>query len=366
MKSEKSKRIIFLVSNDLTTDNRMHRICNSLATQGFSVELVGRMLENSKPLSKNRFLPTRLKLFFTKKFLFYAELNIRFFIYLLMNRFDIVCACDTDTLPAAYFAKLIKRKKLVYDAHEYYSETPELIGRNFIQSFWQTIENNLIPKVDFAYTVNQSLANIFEKKWHKKFEVIRNLPIKSNSLEPKNSSPYILYQGAVNMGRGIKEMLLAMQFIENIPFYIVGDGDESEKIKQLIHHYKLEKKVKLLGRKTPEELRIITHQAYIGINLLEHRGLNYYYSLSNKFFDYIQAGVPQVCIGFPEYIAYNENYKVAVLVERLVIEDIVNAIKKILDNKDVYNELSVNCIQAAKELNWELEEQKLIELYKQL
>ena len=84
MKSEKSKRIIFLVSNDLTTDNRMHRICNSLATQGFSVELVGRMLENSKPLSKNRFLPTRLKLFFTKKFLFYAELNIRFFIYLLI------------------------------------------------------------------------------------------------------------------------------------------------------------------------------------------------------------------------------------------------------------------------------------------
>lgn len=366
MKSEENKRIIFLVSNDLATDNRMHRICNSLATNGFFVELVGRQLPNSKPIEKNRFLPTRLKLIFNNNFLFYAELNIRLFFYLLMNRFDIVCACDADTLPAAYFANLIKRKKIVYDAHEYFSETPELIGRFFIQSIWKMIEKWIIPKVDLAYTVNDSLAKIFNKKWNKKFEVVRNLPVRNTSLEPKNATPFLLYQGAVNLGRGIKEMLLAMQFIDNIPFYIVGDGDEAEKIKSLIIHYKLENKVKFLGKKTPSELKAITHQAHIGINLLEHRGMNYYYSLSNKFFDYIQASVPQVCIGFPEYIAYNKQFEVAVLVEKLIIEDIVVAIKKLNNDKELYEKLKQNCILAAEKLNWEAEEPKLIELYKQL
>lgn len=79
MKLEKShKRIIFLVSNDLVTDNRMHRICTSLAANNFSVELLGRQLEHSKSIGQTKFLPTRLKLIFNKGFLFYAELNILF------------------------------------------------------------------------------------------------------------------------------------------------------------------------------------------------------------------------------------------------------------------------------------------------
>jgi glycosyltransferase involved in cell wall biosynthesis len=355
MKSGKSKKIIFLVSNDLATDNRMNRICNSLVENNFFVELVGRRLENSQALENTKFLPTRLTLLFKNNFLFYAELNIRLFFYLLINNFDIVCACDADTLPAAYFAGFIKGKKVVYDAHEYFSETPELIGRNFVQTIWRAIENFFIPKVDAAYTVNDSLAQIFEKKYNKKFEVIRNLPLKSTALQPKKSAPFILYQGAVNMGRGVKEMLLAMQYIEGIPFYIVGGGDEFDKIQSLIKHYKLEDKVKLLGKKTPKELREITHQAYIGINLLEQRGLNYYFSLSNKFFDYIQVGVPQVCIAFPEYIKYNEKYKVAVMVEGMIIEDIVSAINKLLKNNTLYETLQRNCLHAAQELNWENE-----------
>lgn len=284
----------------------------------------------------------------------------------MLNVFDVVCACDADTLPAAVLAGKLKRKKIVFDAHEYFSEVPELVNRRWVYKFWQQVEHFFIPKVDVAYTVNDALAQLFEKKFKVKFEVIRNLPLRNQALQPNTIGKYILYQGAVNMGRGVKEMILAMQFIDEMPFYIAGTGDEYQTIKELIVHYKLENKVKLLGLKTPQELREITQQAYMGINLLEQRGLNYYYSLSNKFFDYIQAGVPQVCIAFPEYIKYNKQYSVAVLVERMVVDDIVKSIKTLIDDKALYVKLKQNCIKAAIELNWEQDESKLVSLYSKL
>lgn len=365
MKSERNN-IIFLVSNDIVTDNRMHKICNTLSANNYNVELVGRYLPNSKALPKLYFLPTRLKLFFNKNFLFYAELNIRFFIYLLLHQFDIVCACDADTLPAAILAGKIKRKKIVYDAHEYFSESPELIGRTNVQKFWQFIECKLIPQVDIAYTVNQSLATIFKREFNKEFHVIRSLPLKNNTLYPSKTEPYFLYQGAINLGRGIKESILAIQYINDYSLYIAGDGDEFEEIKKIIQYYKLEHRVKLLGKLNPTELKVITQQAFAGINLLEQIGKNYYYSLNNKFFDYIQAYIPQIVIAFPEYIQYNNQYKVGILVDKLIIEDVVKAMKLLIENKPHYDEIRNNCIKAATILNWENEENKLIELYQKL
>lgn len=366
MKLEKNKKIIFLVSNDLCTDNRMHRIGNTLSKNNYNVELVGRHLPLSKPLPKLFFLPTRIRLFFTKGFLFYAELNIRFFFYLLFHRFDVVCACDADTLLAAFLASKIKRKKIVFDAHEYFSETPELVGRKWVRKFWQAIEKLIIPKVDEAYTVCDSLARIFKSEFNKPFQVIRNMPIKNSTVESAKTENYFLYQGSVNIGRGIKETILAIQYIDDYQFWIAGDGDEMEEIKRIITHYKLQNKVLLLGKMLPEELRKITHNAFAGINLLQHRGKNYYYSLGNKFFDYIQAHVPQVAIAFPEYIYYNNQYNVGVLVDSMKIENIVSAMKKLINDKAYYQTLKQNCVEASKQLHWEIEETKLLAIYNKL
>ena len=358
-----AKRIICTVSNDLVFDQRMQRICTSLANNGYAVELVGRLLPNSRPVSRQNFLQTRLKCIFHKKWVFYAEYNIRLFFYLLFSKADVICGCDLDTLPAAWLAARCKKIQVVYDAHEYFTESPELIGRNFVQGCWERIENFLVPRVDAAYTVTESIAELFQKKYRKDFGVIRNFPYYRQPVKRQTAEKYILYQGAVNLGRGVKEMLLVMLQLENILFYIAGDGDSMEEIKSLVVQYKLEDRVKFLGKLNPEELRSVTDNAYIGVNLLENRGLNYYYSLGNKFFDYIQSQVPQVSIAFPEYIRYNEQYHIAEMVDELTIEKIVAAFKNVLNDENRYRELRQNCIPASKELCWEKEEQKLIEVY---
>jgi glycosyltransferase involved in cell wall biosynthesis len=359
-----AKRIIFTVTNDLVFDQRMQRISTSLVDQGYVVELVGRFLPDSKPVSKQNFLQTRLKCRYNKRWLFYAEFNIRLFFYLLFSKADVICGCDLDTLPAAWLAARLKGIKVVYDAHEYFTESPELIGRKGVQGIWRMIESFLVPRVDGAYTVTESIAVLFQKKYHKSFSVIRNLPYFRQPVK-QSAEKYILYQGAVNLGRGVKEMLLVMMHLD-MPFYVAGDGDSMEEIKSLVKQYKLEHKVKWLGKLPPAELRSVTDNAYIGVNLLENRGLNYYYSLGNKFFDYIQSQVPQVSIAFPEYIRINDQYHIAEMVDELIIDKIVEAFKKLLNDETRYAELKQNCDLAAKDLCWEKEEQKLIKIYNEI
>ena len=246
-----SKKIIFCVTNDLVFDQRMQRICTTLANNNFHTELVGRILGNSKPVATFPFLQTRLTCFFNKGFLFYAEYNIRLFFYLLFADVDIICGCDLDTLPAAVLAAKLKRKKVVYDAHEYFPESPELIGKPMKQSVWYFIEKVLVKRTDTLYTVTNSIAQIFNRKYKVDCNVIRNLPIKKISHNSQfTTHNYLLYQGAVNIGRGLNEMLLVMLKIENATFYIAGDGDEMEHIKYSIKELNLENKVKLLGKKT--------------------------------------------------------------------------------------------------------------------
>lgn len=368
------KKIICTVTNDLTYDQRMQRICTSLQKNKFDVQLIGRAVSTSKPLSNMVFSQYRLNCFFNKGVLFYAEFNLRLLLFLLFTSFDIVCGCDLDTLPAAFVAAKLKRKKVVYDAHEYFPESPELIGKPFKQSVWLLIEKWIVPNVDAVYTVTNSIAQLFNKKYNVNAKLVRNFPFKNNpkSYEQKAaknieaSTPILLYQGAVNVGRGINEMLLAMLKIDNAVFYIAGDGDEYNAIQSNIQQLQLENKVKLLGKKTPEALKLITKQAYIGINLLENRGLSYYYSLGNKTFDYIQAGIPQVLIGFPEYIALNQQYEIGIVVKELTIEHVIQAIQQLLQNKELYKRLQNNCQKVRNELCWEKEEKYLLEIYNRL
>ena len=74
--------------------------------------------------------------------------------------------------------------------------------------------------------------------------------------------------------------------------WLVGEGDLSVKLRELVKSYKLDQKVKFKGYLKPTELPEITAKATIGLNLLENTSLNYYYSLANKAFDYIQAEIP--------------------------------------------------------------------------
>lgn len=360
-KNKPMKRILFTVTNDLSYDQRMERICTSLQTAGYEVTLIGRKKNNSIELQDKPYKQVRLNCYFEKGKLFYLEYNLRLLFYLLTNPAEIICAIDVDTLLPAAIASSIKKSILVYDSHELFTEVPELQGRGLIKKIWTSIEKYGVKRAWLCYTVSDSVAKALEQKYQKKFSVIRNVPLLEDSPKLKNSSSFILYQGALNEGRGLEALLDAMASL-NINLKIAGEGDLSSELRQKVKDLRLEDKVEFLGYFSPSALKNITQQAFLGYNLLDKTSLSYYYSLSNKYFDYIHAEVPNLSNAFPEYSAINSKYNVGLLI-KTSSKEIIVAVEKLLSDKLLYLTLVNNCKTAKQELCWQREEMDLIELY---
>ena len=359
-------RIAFTVTNDLSYDQRMQRICISLTKAGYEVVLIGRKLKTSIQLQTFPFEQKRLSCFFTKGFLFYTEYNVRLLFFLLSKKVDSFCAIDLDTILPCYLASLIKNKPRVYDAHELFTELNEVVSRKNVHQFWLTIEKMAVPKFKNGYTVNHFIKEEFKRRYKVDYEVIRNLPFKKELISTKKfSESTILYQGAVNEGRSFETLIPAMLQV-NARLLICGNGNFFNETKALIKYYNLEHKIELKGFLLPNELQVITQRCHIGITIFENKGLNQYYSLANRFFDYMMAGLPQVCVRYPEYELINNEQGFAYLITDVTSETITTALNKLLDDAVLYNELETSCIKARNILNWQEEEKILINFWKNI
>lgn len=360
------KKIIFTVINNLQTDQRMHKICNSLQNAGYQVTLLGTKTNQTKPLPTQIFKQVLLPVIFKKNFLFYFEYNVRLFFYLLFKNFDIYGATDLDTILPNFLVSKLKRKPYTYDAHEYFSQLPEIIHRPVVHWVWKTIEKIVVPRTKYAYTINQSYANLFKQQYGVNFEIIRNAALlKPFKIVDKKPEKYILYQGSVNVGRGVEEMIQAMPLI-NCKLYICGVGDVLENCKQLVTELKLQQKVIFWGQISPQNLLEITRNATLGFTFFTNNGQSYYYSLANRFFDYFHNAIPQLCINFPEYARINQTFEVAILINDLNPQNIADAANKLLNDNELYKTIQGNCFVARQVINWQNEEIKLLEFYKKL
>jgi len=359
------KRIFFTVTNDLTYDQRMHRICSSIANNGFDVTLVGRQLKNSLPLEKKAFTQKRLRCFFNKGFLFYLEYNTRLFFYLLTGKMDAICAIDLDTILPCLFVSRLKKLTRIYDAHEYFTELKEVHTRPFVQKIWLGIERFAIPCFKYGYTVSGGLAEAFKENYQRDYLVIRNLPVLHRNDVNESREKTLLYQGAVNEGSGFEYLIPAMK---TIPYKLIvcGDGNFMEELKLLIREHQVQDKVELKGMVLPRGLPGYTQKASLGIGISEKEGLNQFMALPNKFFDYMHGGLPQLAMQFPEYEKVNSQFQIAVLIDSLQPEVISNTINSIMQNDELLKQMENNCLKAREVYCWQSEEKKLIQYYNQI
>lgn len=364
----KNKKIFVAVTNDISTDYRVHKICNYLISKKYDVVVYGRILSNTINVKRD-YKIIRKKHIFNHNFLFYAEFNIRLFFYLIFRKFDYILSNDLDTLPACFFASRIKSTDLVYDSHELFSEGPELQGRKFVQGFWRKLEDFFLPKVKKAYTVSQSIVEFYDDKYQNKMGLIRNIPLKNDILEADEvffptTKRTILYQGVLNPGRGLKPMIKALNFIEDLDLIIIGYGKVAEELKAFVLEEKMNERVHFLGRISRDKLFNYTKKATLGMVLEEPLGLSFKYSLPNKLFDYIHAEIPIVAGNLPEITRIIKEHKVGVIIDDYSPEKIALAIKNLLNDEALLSEIKVNQQKAKEILCWEKESKKLDNYFK--
>lgn len=381
------RRIIFTVTNDLLFDQRMQRICGTMAAAGYTVTLVGRQKKSSLSPTPQPYQQIQLKhLLFTKGKLFYLEFNLRLLLFLLFKQFEAICSIDLDTVIPGLIVAKIKRKKHIFDAHELFTHVPEVARRKSVQAFWERVQKIAFKYTDVAFTVGPAIARYFEEHYNRKVGVVRNMPMSreielsvkaesqenkpgggdsimwtSNHMEYRLPTKFILYQGALNEGRGLEYLLNAMPQIP-CDLVLAGEGDLSDALRQTTLELGLTNKVHFLGMIQPTDLPLLTRLAYLGFNVSENAGLSYYLSLNNKFFDYTQSQLPSLINPYPEYKQLLSEFQVGQLTEATV-DSIIKEANEMLQNENLYNFIKLQCIDAAKIWVWENETPELLSIF---
>jgi glycosyltransferase involved in cell wall biosynthesis len=365
------KRVYIVVINDLVTDQRLNRVARLLINLNLEVTCIGRRLRDSPPFFSNEFRIRRYRMLFTRGVLFYACFNFRvFFTLVFVKRPDLIIANDLDTLIAAYLASRIRKCQLLYDSHELFTQVPELIHRKRIQKIWKGIESMLVPKLKHAVTVSYPIAEIYRRLYGVRFGVVRNVPLKLARPEKQQlpaayqGKQLIIYQGALNVGRGLEMMIRTMHFLEDVIFIVAGSGDIEMQLKELVKEEGLEEKVEFKGRMMPGQLIPLTCSCDLGISLEEDLGLSYRYALPNKLFDYVQARIPVLCSALPEMAKIVETFGIGIATGERDPEKLAAIIRYMLDERSSGAWLEA-LEKAAGDLCWENESKRFEEILEQ-
>ena len=364
------QRAIVSVTNDLATDNRVHRTCTVLQELGYEVLLLGRMLPGSPALDRP-YGTRRMRLLFNKGPLFYAEYNLRLFFFLLFSRGDLLIANDLDTLLANRLAAWLRGKVLVYDTHEFYTEVPELVGRPLVRKAWLAIERWIFPKLRNVITVNRSIAEAYHDRYGVEVRVIRNIPMK-RELGPKpsrsalglpNDRFILILQGAgINVQRGAEEAVLAMKELPECLLLIIGSGDAWSTIERMVMEHGLDDRVRMFDRMPYGRMMDYTRNADLGLTLDKDTNLNYRFSLPNKLFDYLNAGIPVLATDLPEVAGIVRQYDAGVVLPTADPGVITAAVRALIADGERLKALARNATFAAASLDGGAEKEKLKEL----
>jgi glycosyltransferase involved in cell wall biosynthesis len=300
----------------------------------------------------------------------YAEYFARAALAGFRTRADAYHAHDLDTLLPAALAARLRRKPLVYDAHELFTETHHLVGREKERRIWARLERGLIRRARRVLTVSEPIAVELEKRYRiERPLVVRNCPAYREPPLPRPffpetpDDPVLLCQGYLQKGRGLEALVGSMRHVHRGRLVLLGDGEMREELERLVGILGLEGRVFLRPAVPIEELPSRTASADLGFILYSTASLNFLYALPNKFFEYVMAGVPVLSSKIPEVERLIREHGVGRVVDPATPDRIAAEIDRLLGDPASLARMRENCLKAAHALHWGIEEEKLLALY---
>lgn len=356
-------RIAVLVSNDLVHDQRVRKTCDIMLRKGWEPVLVGRLVPGSEPISRP-YEVIRIGGMPPAGPFFYARLQWELWRLLKQRKdLDAIWANDLDTLWPAWKVASARELPLVYDSHEYFLGAAGLTNRPFPKWVWRQIESRIFPRLKRAITVNPSIAKRYEDDYGVRVEVVRNVPELLPPPKPATRAefglpegPMAILQGAfMDRDRGVLEAVEAMDLLPDVHLLLVGSGEEWEEARRRTSARSANQQIHFLPKQSYERLRRITRLADVGLSLDKPLHENYTFSLPNKLFDYVHAGIPVVTSAVPEVARVVSEYGVGEVADAVTPQSIAQAIKTVLGKGKAHYADGLR--KAAESFNWDKEAQ---------
>lgn len=290
------------------------------------------------------------------------------------KKYDIYHSNDLNTLPQGYICAKwrINKKKLVYDSHEVQTSRT-----GYDSGAYAKMEGLLINKIDTMIVENHTRAKYNEELYGFYPNVTYNYPFKPSGkivkkvnlhkmLKLPSDEKILLYQGGIQTGRGLENLVKAVPLFKEGTLVFIGDGKIKPALQEMVKELNLQDRVKFLPKVPLKELPRYTPNAYLGFQVLNNVCFNHYSASSNKLFEYLMSEVPVVACSFPEikYVVEEEN--VGLCVDSHDYISIAEAVNYLLDNKDETEIFRRNTLKAKEKYNWENEQINFLSVYSNL
>lgn len=369
-----SKKVLITFLGNINYDTRCKNLFDTLTANNFDVEFLGfDWLTKDFKETRGKISIIKLKRGFLS-IPFYLKFIWHIKVKLITSKASIIFAEDIYTLPLAVIFGKLKRSKIYYDSRELFGYLAGLKDNKFKQAFWKWVEKLFIKQADYVMVTGPLDGEFLKKEYGiKNLILLRNLPryykpeIKldlHSHLQIKKSNKIILYQGVLLRGRGIEKIFSVLNEIPDCIFVIAGGGEFENFYRKLAEDMNVSDKVIFLGKLTQDDLPKITGSVDVGVSLIENVSVSYYYALPNKLFEYIMADVPVVVSNLPQMKEIVDKYDVGYAVDFNSNDELIAAIKKLIEDENLHESKKQNCRIASQELNWEKEVTNLLQTLK--
>ncbi|MBO0368802.1 glycosyltransferase family 4 protein [Pseudomonas putida] len=292
---------------------------------------------------------------------------------IIRHRPDVVHSHDVNTLPTSWLAARLSRARLIYDAHEI-STSRE--GYSSFRKLVAVVERQLMPRADGTITTTVARAKFFARAYAiSRPLVLQNRPRQQEQLRTSrirdelglaNPWPIVVYQGGIQQGRGLERLARVAADVPETYFVFIGGGRLEHNLRTIVAELELQDRVRFIPTVSLADLPSYTASADIGVQPIENTCLNHYTTDSNKLFEYIQAGLPVVASDLPEIRSVVRQHDAGILVEPGNTESLAHALRQLVSSSATRQHHAARAQSAALILNWEAQEQELVELYRQV
>lgn len=363
------KKICIAFLGNALHDSRIVNLSNSLKADGCSVSVIS----FDWFISYKDYFNDELKIFKLTKgkisLFFYLHFGIILIRELFRSKSDIYFAEDLYTLPFVTTMAKLKGAKVFYNSRELYAFLGGLRNRPVLQSLVKLIEKFFIKKVDLVLTTGE-MDSVFLEKFYgiDNTLVIRNIPLYQTATSKidfrkmygiSDDKMILLYQGVLLEGRGVALIMRTMVKLPQTVLIMLGDGEQKSNFQKLACELNISERVFYLGTINQKELINYTSGADVGLSLIENISVSYYHALPNKLFEYIMAGVPVLCSDLPQMKKIVGSYQVGESINLGNEANIFSVLNKWIENPQILSAYKQNCEKAGKELNWQIEYERV-------
>jgi len=293
------------------------------------------------------------------------------------ERFDVYHAHDLVTLPVAWAARARRGGRLVYDAHELFTEMARLDAVS--RRFFRALEALLIGRADRVVTVNDSIAAELARRYRVRPPlVVRNCPRTFGRRHDRSQStlrdrarvpggtPVVLYQGLYLPHRGLENLVRAAGLFARAHLVLMGWGPLRDPLRRLAEETGLAGRVTFIDPVPQGDLLAVTAGADLGVIPYRNVGLNNFYTSPNKLYEYCAAGVPVVASRFPELVKVVEGLALGRTFDPDDPASIAAAVDALVEDPAELARVRMGAAAAADRFTWEREGRLLLDAYEAL